>query len=87
MTSRNQIQPDPATQYTHDRLLGHRERVTVRAGLAIPRRVQQGQPSWQFGSGWSLDLPYRVVAIRQVLNTGDAHRARQHVQLRWRALL
>jgi len=32
-----------------------------------------------FGSGWFLDLPYRVVAIRQVLNTGDAHRARQHV--------
>ena len=30
-------------------------------------------------SGWFLDLPYRVVAIRQVLNTGDAHRAHQHV--------
>jgi len=32
-----------------------------------------------FGSDWFLDLPYRVVAIRQVLNMGDAHRARQHV--------
>ena len=28
---------------------------------------------------WFLELLYRVVAIRQVLNTGDAHHARQHV--------
>ena len=32
-----------------------------------------------FGSDWFLDLPYRVVTIRQVLNTGDVHHARQHV--------
>ena len=73
MLSRNQIQPDPAAQHTHDCLLGRRERVTVRAGLAIPRRVQQGQPCWQFQSGWFLDLPCRVVTIRQVLITGDDH--------------
>jgi len=79
MPSRNQIQPDPAAQHTHDCLLGRRERVTVRAGLAIPRRLQQEQPCSLFGSGWFLDLPNRVVSIRQVLNTGDAHRARQHV--------
>jgi len=79
MPSLNQIQPDPTAQHTHDFLLGRRERVTVRVGLAIPWRVQQGQPCWQFGSGLFLDLPYRVVAIRQVLDTGDAHRARQHV--------
>jgi len=79
MTSRNQIQPDPAALHTHDCLLGRRERVTVRAGLAIPRRLQQERPCWLFGSGWFLDLPYRVVVIRQVLNTGDTHRARQHV--------
>jgi len=91
MPNRNQIQPDPAAQHTHDCFLCRRERVTVRAGLAISRRVQQGQPCWQFDNGWFLDFPYRVVAIRQVLNAGDAHRARQHVghggQLRWRALL
>ena len=91
LPSRNQIQPDPAAQHTHDCFLCRRERVTVRAGLAISRRVQQGQPCWQFDNGWFLDLPYRVVAIRQVLNAGDAHRARQRVghggQLRWRALL
>ena len=57
--SYNQIQPDPAAQHTHDCLLGRRERVTVRLGLAIPRSVHQGQPCWQFGSGWFLDLPYR----------------------------
>jgi len=51
----------------------------VRAGLAIPRRLQQEQLRWLFGSDWFLDLPYHVVVIRQVLNTGDAHRARQHV--------
>jgi len=79
MPSCNQIQPDPAAQHTHDCLLCRHERVTVRADLAIPRRLQQGQPCWLFGSGWFLDLPYRVVAIRQVLNTGDAHRARQRV--------
>jgi len=50
MPSRNQIQPDPAAQHTHDCLLGRRERVTVRAGLAIPRRPQQEQPCWLFGS-------------------------------------
>jgi len=38
MPSRNQIQADPATEHTHDCLLGCREMiVTVRAGLAIPR--------------------------------------------------
>jgi len=79
MPSHNKIQPDPATQYTHDCLLGRRERVIVRTGLAIPRRLQQEQPCWLFDSGWFLDLPYRVVAIRQVLNTGDAHLTRQHV--------
>jgi len=73
------IQADPAAERTHDYLLGRRERVTVRAGLAIPRRLQQEQPCWLFGSGWFLDLPYRVVTIRQVLDTGDAHRARQYV--------
>jgi len=78
MLSRKQIQPDPAAQHTHDCLLGRRERVKVRAGLTIPRRVQQGQPCWQFDSGWFLDLPYCVVAIRQVLNTGDVHCTRQH---------
>jgi len=79
MPSRNQIQPDPAVQHTHDCLLGRRERVAVRAGLAIPRRLQQDQTCWLFGSGWFLDLPYCVVAIRQDLSTGDAHRAHQHV--------
>jgi len=79
MPRRNQIQPDPAAQHTHDCLLGRHERVTVRAGLAISRRLQQEQLCWRFGCDWFLDLPYRVVAIRQVLNTGDAHRARQHV--------
>ena len=79
MPSCNQIQADPAVEHTHDCLLGRRERVTVRAGLGIPRRLQQEQPCWLFGSGWFLDLPYRVVAIRQVLNTGDAHCVRQHV--------
>ena len=79
MPSRNQIQSDPTAWHTHDCLLVHRERVTVRVGLAIPRRLQQEQPCWRFGSGWFLDLPYHVVGIRQVLNTGDAHRARQHV--------
>jgi len=79
MPSRNQIQPDPAVQYTHDCLFGRRERVTVRAGLAIPRRVQQGEPYCQYGNDWFLELPYRVVAIRQVLNTGDTHRARHYV--------
>ena len=56
--------------------LGRHERATVlkvRVGLAIPRRLQQEQPCWLIGSGWFLDLPYRVVAIRQVLNTGDVH--------------
>ena len=38
-----------------------------------------GQPCWLFGSGWFLDLPYRVVTITQVLDTGDANRARQYV--------
>ena len=38
--NRDQIQPDLASQHTHDCLLGRRNRVTVRAGLAIPRRVQ-----------------------------------------------
>ena len=76
MPSRNQIRADPAGEHTHDCLLGRRERVTVRAGLAIPRRLQQEQ---LFGSGWFLDLPYRVVTIRQVLETGDAHRAHQYV--------
>jgi len=79
MPSRNQTQADPVAEHTHDCLLGRRERVTVRAGLAIPRRLQQEQPCWLFGSGWFLDLPYRVVTIRQVLNTGDVRRARQHV--------
>jgi len=74
MPSRNQIQTDPAAEHTHDCLLGRRERVTVRAGLAI-WRLPQEQPCWLFG----LDLQYRVVTIRQVLNTGDAHRACQHV--------
>ena len=32
MPSHNKIQPDPATQYTHDCLLGRRERVIVRTG-------------------------------------------------------
>jgi len=41
MPSRNQIQADPAAEHTHDCLLGRRARVTVRAGLAIPRRLQQ----------------------------------------------
>jgi len=79
MPSRNQIQTDPAAEHTHDCLLGRRERVTVRAGLAIPRRLPQEQPCWLFGCGWFLDLLYHVVTIRQVLNTGDDHRARQHV--------
>ena len=79
MPSRNQIQPDPAVQNTHDYLINRRERVTVRAGLAIPRRLQQEEPCSLFDSGWFLDLPYCVVAIRQVLNTGDTHRACQHV--------
>jgi len=79
MPSRNQIQADPAAEHTHDYLLGRRERVTVRAGLAIPRRLQQKPPCWLFGSGWFLDLPYRVVTIRQVLDTGDTHRVRQYV--------
>jgi len=35
MPSRNQIQADPAAEHTHDCLLGRREKVTVRAGLAI----------------------------------------------------
>jgi len=34
MLSRNQIQADPAAEHTHDGLLGRREKVTVRAGLA-----------------------------------------------------
>jgi len=50
----------------------------VRAGLAIPRRLQQEQSCCLLGGGWFLDLPYRVVAIRQVLNTGDANHTRQH---------
>jgi len=54
MPNRNQIQAEPAAEQTHDCLLSHRERVTVRAGLAIPRRLQQEQPCWLFGSGWSL---------------------------------
>ena len=97
MPSRNQIHADPAAERTHDCLFGRRKRVTVRAGLPIPRRLQQEQPCWLFGSGWFLDLPYRVVTIRQVLDTGDAHRAHQYVcpagspgtagGLRWRALL
>ena len=53
MPSRNQIQPDPAARHTHDCLLGRRERVTVRAGLAISRRLQQEQPCWLFGSAGS----------------------------------
>ena len=93
MPSRNQIQPDPAAQHTRDCLLGRRERVTVRAGFAISRRLQQEQSCWLFGSGWFLDLPYRVVAIRQFLNTGDAPACRSCLEpghggrLRWRALL
>jgi len=79
MPSRNQTQSDPATEHTHDCLLGRRERVTVRAGLAIRRRLPEEQPCWLFGSGWFLDLPYRVVTIRQVLNTGNAHCARLYV--------
>jgi len=81
MPSRNQIHTDPAAEHTHDCLLGRRERFTVRAGLAIPspQRLPQEQSCWLFGSGWFLDLPYRVVTIWQVLNMNDAHRARQHV--------
>jgi len=79
MPSRNKIRADPAAKHTHDCLLGRRERVTVQAGLAIPRRLQQEQPCWLFGSGWFLDLPYRVVTIRQVLDTSGAHRARHYV--------
>ena len=41
MPSRNQIQADPAAEHTHDCLLGRRERVTVRAGLAIPGRLHR----------------------------------------------
>jgi len=41
MPSRNQIQADPAAKHTHDCLLGRRERVTVRAGLTIPRRLHR----------------------------------------------
>jgi len=41
MPIRNQIQADPAAEHTHDCLLGRRERVTVRAGLAIPRRLHR----------------------------------------------
>ena len=63
MSRRNQIQSDSAGQHTHDSLLGRRERFTVRAGLAIPRRVQQGQPCWQFSSDWFLDLPHRVCVL------------------------
>jgi len=94
MSSRNQIQTEPAAEHTHDCLLGRRERVTVRAGLAIPQRLSQEQSFRMFGSDWFLDLPYRVVTIRQVLNTGDAiARASVSVlqgaraRLRWRALL
>jgi len=83
MPSRNQIQTDPAVERTHDCLLGCRERVTVRAGLEIPRRLQQEKPCWMVGSGWFLDLPYRVVTIRQVLDTGDVHCARQYVCPAW----
>jgi len=79
MPSRNQIQVDPATEHTQDCLLSRRERVTVRTGLAIPGRLQQEQSCWLFVSGWFLDLPYRVVTIRQVLDAGDSHRARQYV--------
>ena len=42
------------TQHTHDCLLGRRERVPVRAGLAIPRRVQQWQACWQLAVAGSL---------------------------------
>ena len=59
MPSRNQIQPDPAVQYTHNCLLGRRERVTVQAGLAIPRRVQQGQ----FGSGCSVVFGFTYIIV------------------------
>ena len=55
------------------------KKIIVRAGLAIPRRLQQEQPCSLFGSGCYLDLAYKVVATKQVLNTGDTHRARQHV--------
>ena len=91
MPRRNQIQTDPAAEHTRDCLLGRRERVTVRAGLAIPRHLPQEQSCWLFGSGWFLDLPYRVVKIKQVLNTGDVYRAYQLVcpagspgTVRWR---
>jgi len=63
MPSRNQIQPDPAVQYTHNCLLGRRERVTVQAGLAIPRRVQQWQPCWQFGSGCSVVFGFTYIIV------------------------
>jgi len=83
--SHNQIQADPAAEHTHDCLFGRRERDTVRAGFAIPRRLQQEQPCWLLGGGWFLHLPFRVVAIRQVLNTGDANRTRQHLSFHARA--
>jgi len=41
MPRRNQIQADPAAEHTHDCLLRCCERVTVRAGLASPRRLRQ----------------------------------------------
>jgi len=77
MPSRNQIQPDPAAQHTHDCLLGCRE------------RVQRGRV-WQFLGAYNRSnhvgclavagsLTSHTVWSRQVVNTGDGHRARQHV--------
>ena len=58
----------------------------MRARLIIPRHLHQEQPCWLLGGGGFLDLPYRVVAIGQVLHEGDANSAHQHIRLAAREL-